>query len=339
MLNWMTRTRRPLLTAAAMIAVVLCSACPQQDQSAAHAPQADAAPQADTAQSRPLYMVTVTPLKLILDPVVATRAQVKVLLPAGASAHTYEPRPSDLQQLSASTALLWVGAGFDGWAAELGAPASIELLKLVPPELQLDMEQNRMDDAAKPAGAQEEGSSKAPAELDPHFFTDPLAVAEMLPALAAELSRLDPAGAEAYQRNADAFGVKLLKIHQELDGMLADCGGKAVILFHPSFGYFLDRYAMNLAGVIEEFPGKEPSPKDLQNIATFARQLGVRALLSETLLPRPPAEAVAEACGLPLYELDPGCGAGRSYRDYRDWLLYNAGIIKAAVLGTPPPEQ
>ncbi|MCC7478277.1 zinc ABC transporter substrate-binding protein [bacterium] len=89
---------------------------------------------------------------------------------------------------------------------------------------------------------------------------------------------------------------------------------------------------MQYAGSIEPFPGKEPTPRDLQKLAEQLKASGARAVFSETLLPAAPAEALAEAISVPVVELDPACGnSGRDYRDYEDWLNYNAGLILDAL--------
>jgi ABC-type Zn2+ transport system substrate-binding protein/surface adhesin len=115
---------------------------------------------------------------------------------------------------------------------------------------------------------------------------------------------------------------------------MAPVKGQPVFLFHPSFNYFLQRYGLVYAGVIEPFPGKEPSPKYLQGIVKRVTQVHARALFTETLLPVAPAGVIAEAAHVPLVELDPGCGnSGRSYSDYADWVRYNARLFLQALDG------
>ncbi len=85
----------------------------------------------------------------------------------------------------------------------------------------------------------------------------------------------------------------------KLRTLLAPVKGQATLLFHPSFGYLFRRYGIELAGVIEEFPGKEPSPKYLQQLTQIIKARHIRAIFTETLLPRQPAQVIAEATGVP----------------------------------------
>jgi hypothetical protein len=45
-----------------------------------------------------------------------------------------------------------------------------------------------------------------------------------------------------------------------------------------------------------------------------------------------PMRAACEAAKLPVFELDPSCGASeRSYQSYREWLMYNADVFLKAL--------
>jgi zinc transport system substrate-binding protein len=157
-------------------------------------------------------------------------------------------------------------------------------------------------------------------------------VKAILPALVAELSRIDPHGAALYQANAAAFSKQLDALDGELATTLSPIKGQATLLFHPSFAYLFKRYGIVLAGVIEKFPGKEPSPKYLQGLIGQIKAQHIRAIFTETLLPKQPAVVIAEGTGVPVLELDPACGdSGHVYTDYRDWLLYNARILRDAL--------
>lgn len=306
---------RALATGGALLATLLLCAggCARTPRGAAAARDG-----ASALGGKPVYLVTVTPLKLILEPVVGTRAEVDTLLPPGASTHTYEPKPSDAVRAGECTALFWVGANYDGWAAVLDAPSKLELLPLLPPELLLSPAEHERGEAA--------------GEADPHFFTDPLTVKALLPVLVKQLTLLDPAGAREYSANANAFARELDKLDRETATLLAPIKGQATLLFHPSFAYIFRRYGIRLAGVIEQFPGKEPSPRYLDELTQLIRSERIRAIFTETLLPRQPAEVIAEATHTPVFELDPSCGASaQAYPDYRTWLLYNARILRDAL--------
>ena len=79
-----------------------------------------------------LLLATIPPLGYILEEVAGDSATVEVLLPAGASPHAFEPRPSDARRAQQAVALVYVSDELDGWAARLDCSRRIALLDLVP---------------------------------------------------------------------------------------------------------------------------------------------------------------------------------------------------------------
>jgi len=273
-----------------------------------------------TAAEAPRFVVTGHPLAAILSELCAGRADVIDLLPAGASPHTYEPVPSDIRRASEAAALFFVSPALDGWAARLPAPRRVEVLALVPREARLpNLEVHDESGPHADAGAS-----------DPHFWTDPALVRAVVPRLAAELKTLDPGGAEVYDRNAARFEEQLRALDERIARQLAPVRGKPVVLFHPSFQYFIRRYGLRLAGVVTPSPGKEPTPRSLQKMVRLVREAGVKAIFSEPQLPRGPAEALAEAAGVRLFLLDP-VGGRPGRQTYTELLEYNAGVLLEAL--------
>lgn len=264
----------------------------------------------DADDAGPQYVTTIHPFAAILAPVVGEAGHVTTLLDPSDSPHTYEPRPSDLRRVTASTALFYGAPHLDGWAADLQAPTRIELVGLLP----ADYQQVFDDDHAH-------------AEIDPHFWTDPLSVRALLPALADTLCRVDADGCSTYRANADSFATALTALNASLDAQLRPVQSARVLLAQPFFRYFVRRYGLELIGIIEPHPGQEPSPRTLQALVERARAAQVRAILVQDQLPARAAQAVAEAADLPLIRLDPlGGSAGR--RTYAELLEYNASLLR-----------
>lgn len=268
------------------------------------------------------YVATINPLRAIVAEVVGDRAEVDVLLKPGASPHTYEPRPSDAVAAESAIALFYAADDIDAWAAKLPAKERVPMFSFVPETRRL-----LYDDAAHVDDGDHDHQAGT---ANGHFWSDPLVVKAILPELARRLGALDPGGAEIYTRNAERFAQELDLLDGELKSMFAGLADRPVFMFHPSWTYFMKRYGLKVAGMVEPVPGKEPSPKFLRSLVDTARAERVCAVFTEPQLPRRPAEVIAEACGLKLYELDPNGGIeGR--RTYRELIEYNAGILRKAL--------
>jgi zinc transport system substrate-binding protein len=257
------------------------------------------------------YVATIHPLAAILRELVPDATRVQELVPPGASPHTFEPRPSDLRGVQSARALFFVSSELDGWAARMPAGRKIAVLDRIPPE-------DRLPSAPDGKGT------------DPHFWTDPLTVKALLPGLLRTLCGLDRPGCAAYATGARRFRATLRSLDAEVATLLAPVRGRAVLLFHPSFQYLLARYGLVMAGSIEPSPGKEPTPKYIEEVVRTVQRLGVRSVFTEPQLPPRPAEVVAEAAHVAVHVLDPNGGvAGRE--TYADLIRYNARVLREAL--------
>ena len=278
---------------------------------------------APNAEEAPTYVATAPPLGMILREVAGNRAEVHILLPPGASPHTYEPKPSEVRTLAQATAFFYGGELLDGWAADLRSADKVAMCDLVPEELRLPL----------PVHGHHHGHDHAhgdEVEEDPHFWTSPRTVRSMLPPLVEALAQRDPAGANEYAANAQRFDAALGELDRELAGTLADVRGEHLLLFHPSFGYLMHDYGLELAAVVEPVPGQEPTPQFFAQLAELTERENLKAVFTEPQLPSAPAQAIARETGLPLFELDPlGGGAGRS--TYAGLLRYNARTLAEAL--------
>lgn len=258
------------------------------------------------------FVASTPPIRAIVAPVAGE--DVGVLVPAGASPHTHEPKPSDARRAARAAVLFYGSEALDGWAASLPANERVALLGLVP------------DSYRRPAyGA--EGT-------DPHFWLDPRAVASLVPVLADTLCRYDAEGCGRYSRNARRFAAALKTVHDSLRTLMAPVAGSPVVLAHSFLQYFAHRYELKVVGVVEELAGSEPSPRDIQRAVDAVRATSARAVFTLPQHSSRAAEAVAEAAGVPVVELDPVGGAD----DLPELLYLNARTIRDALLdGTTPP--
>ena len=80
------------------------------------------------ASEAPVGVVaSVLPVAYVAQELGGERVKVDVLVPPGASPHTFEPVPSDMVKLQRARLFLRVGAGLDGWSDKLRGGVSHEL--------------------------------------------------------------------------------------------------------------------------------------------------------------------------------------------------------------------
>ena len=86
----------------------------------------------------------------------------------------------------------------------------------------------------------------------------------MAAAVAAELSKADPANATAYEANAAAFAASLDAVSADIATELAPVKGKPFIVFHDAYQYFEKRFGLDAAGSISDVSAQAPSAERLK---------------------------------------------------------------------------
>ncbi len=254
---------------------------------------------------------TIFPLADIAARVGGTAVEVMTLLPAGASPHTYEPKPEQVRALQSAQLLIRVGAGVDDWVDRLlgsGGP-------VVTATGGIDL----IDGGGHGRG-------------DPHVWLDPhLVEQQIVPAIETALEKIAPDRRQELAANAAGYQRQLAQLDDQI--MRAAHGWKhpEYVSLHQSWRYFARRYGLRQVGVIEESPGKEPSARAIAELVQRARQAQARIVLVEPQLSRRAAEILAAEFGGVLVTVDPLGGPSLPGRDsYLKLMRFNLEALSHA---------
>ncbi|HEY0949539.1 metal ABC transporter substrate-binding protein [Nocardioides sp.] len=168
-------------------------------------------------------------------------------------------------------------------------------------------------------------------EVDPHFWLDPLLMADLADAVADQLAELDPDHAEDYRGNATELRSDLEGLDTEYADGLARCERSTVVVSHDAFGY-LQRYGLEMAAILGLSPEAEPTPADLARLQDLIREDGVTTVFSESIVSPKAADALAEATGARSAVLDPieGLTDRTSGEDYLSLMQANLTALEEA---------
>lgn len=278
------------------------------------------------------------------------RVTVQEMVPAGGDAHTFAPSPQSVRTLAGSQALFANGAGLESWLHQATASApEVPVVHLA------DTLPLRVAGEASRAPSEETGAAQASAagtqahtaddhtghdhgDFDPHAWWDADLTAGYLDGIAAELSRLDPAGAETYRRNAQAYAAQVREVDEYGKAQFAaiPAGQRRVVTSHDSLNYFAGRYGLETVGAV--IPGlsteREPSAQELAVLAALMRERGVRVVLTENVVNDRLAQALAKETGAvvapPVYT-DALGPAGSPGATYLGALRHNIDTVAAAL--------
>jgi ABC-type Zn uptake system ZnuABC Zn-binding protein ZnuA len=269
--------------------------------------------------------VTIFPLYDLVRNVAGSEVEVVLLVPPGASPHTFEAKPGTVRALTGSAAVFAIGHDLDDWAARLAQDAGVARTIVVDAQISLQAtEHETSGHGSVSAHVPQHGA------VDPHYWLAISNAVRIVHTLAAALGDLDPAAKQAYVERAVAFSKQLQAVDDEIRQMLQSLSKRDIATFHPAFGYFAKAYDLHVIATFEPSPGVEPGPRQVE---AFLRQIEthqLHVLFVEPQLPRQPLEGVARDLGVTLQELDP-LGGVQGRDSYIAMMRFNATQIAAAL--------
>jgi len=254
-------------------------------------------------------MSTVFPLREFAAAVAGNRGETELLLPPGAGVHTWQPRPGDIGRLAACDLLVYIGANLEPWLPGL--------LKALPGGKVRTLEVTAGLSLLEAAADDEHGHGEGPDEqLDPHVWLDFELDAQIVRKIAAELSRIDPAGRLEFAENADRLAARLRELDVKFRDGLAACRGRDIVLAgHGAFGYLARRYGLVQTALYGLSPDAQPRPIDLMKAVQFCRQKGVRTVFFENSVSPALSRTLAREIGGRILVLHAGHNLTREQQD------------------------
>jgi ABC-type Zn uptake system ZnuABC Zn-binding protein ZnuA len=266
------------------------------------------------AAASPRVAATIFPISDIVRQVAGSAADVVLVLPPGASPHTFEPTPATVRALSGASLLFVVGHGLDDWAARLARGGGVP--RLVPVDAGIRL--RRADDG-----------------VDPHYWLSAPNGKRIARTVAAELERLAPDRRPAIQRSLAAYLARLDATDAEIRRLLADLPTRRIATVHDAFGYFAGTYGLEIVTTFEPYPGREPGPRFVVEFQRRIRASGVRVVFTEPQLSVGALAPIARDLGVSLGVLDP-LGGLPGREGYLELLLFDARAVAAAARGRTP---
>jgi zinc transport system substrate-binding protein len=178
--------------------------------------------------------------------------------------------------------------------------------------------------------AEEDHEGHDHGDLDPHFWQDPLRLAQVGDAVADALAGIDPDQADDYRTNAAGLRDDLETLDEEYAAGLATCERDTIVVSHDAFGY-LGKYGLHLAPVAGLSPDAEPTVAGLADLQELITEEGVTTVFSETLASPRFTRALADDLGIRTDVLDPLEGlTSDAHGDYLSLMRDNLGALREA---------
>lgn len=249
-------------------------------------------PCAWASSAKPLVYVSIAPEKFFVDAISGGRVEVRVLVRPGADPHTYEPRPSQMTDMSHASAYLAIG--------ELPFEKRLlpKLFQIAPNCRFFTLDQGV---ALIPATGGKLDLS--PQGMDPHIWLSLRNDRVIVHNVERALASIDPARAAFYQAASTRLVSRIDELDQKLREKFKGCQGLHFLVFHPSLGYFARDYGLVQDAI--EIEGKDPKAAQLAQVIGLAKKRGIRTLFVSPEFSRHAAQTVADEIGGRLVTIDP----------------------------------
>lgn len=267
-------------------------------------------------------VATIFPVYDFARSVAGDRVLVSLLLPPGVESHGYEPTPRDLATLSKAGVFVYAGIGMESWAPRLAAAADNRKLVVVDASSGIPLIAGHHHEEGELEDEGEEDQAG-----DPHIWLDPLLARRMVRNIEAGLTEADPAGAQVYRQNADAYVAQLEQLDADLAAALGQLKSRTIIYGgHFAFGYFAKRYDLGYVSPYAGFsPDAEPTPRRVAELAATLKKTGTDTIFYEELLEPRVATAIASETGAKLRLLHGAHNVGKD--EFQGGITY-LGIMR-----------
>lgn len=250
----------------------------------------------------PLSVFTsILPQKFFVEQIGGDLVKVEVLVGPGMSPHTYEPLPQQMSSLSRARLFFAIGVPFEQVLRQK-LVSICPNLKII--ETDRGIERRVMQAYEESDGhLHSEDCNHSAGTSDPHIWLDPELAMIQGKNIAAALKEALPEHAAVIDARLAEFSTKMRKLVAELTLVLEPVKGETMLVFHPAFGYYADRFGLKQKAI--EIEGKEPAPRQLVNLIRYCKAQNIHIVFVQKQFPVAAAETVARSINGSVIIIDP----------------------------------
>jgi zinc transport system substrate-binding protein len=228
-----------------------------------------------------------------------TSARVTMLLQPGEEVHSFDPTSQDIIRIQNADLFLYVGGENDTWVNGVlsSLDQSVNTFRMM--DYVTLYEEETVDGMQAEADAKDTASENAQ-EWDEHVWTAPVNAIAIVKAMTAELIAIDPANAQTYQANSDAYVAQLEALDQSFRDVV-NTSARKTIVFADRFPvrYFVEEFGLNYYAA---FPGcsaeTEASAATIASLIDHVKSENIPVVFYIEMSNQQMANTVAEATGV-----------------------------------------
>ncbi|MCY4321032.1 MAG: metal ABC transporter substrate-binding protein [Bdellovibrionaceae bacterium] len=269
-----------------------------------------------SSSQKKLFVLTSTKtLQALIQKIAGDLLKIESLIKAKQDPHYLSAKPSYM--LKANKADLLVLNGLDlevGWLPNVikgsrnpkiqkGKPAYLDVSDFIKPLSVVETKVDRFFGDIHPLG-------------NPHFLLDPIKAIKVSKAIADKLSEMDSSNQSLYKKNQEEFEKNIFNKVKEWKQRIEQSKIKKIVSYHSSFEYFLERFNLQLVGLIEEKPGIPPSSKHVLQLVKKMKEEQVVCVLYSSFYQTKWTKKVKDMTKAQVYSVAVEVGALETVKNY-----------------------
>ncbi len=244
-------------------------------------------------------VVSIVPEQTFLKAIGGEKINITLMVQAGDSPHTYEPKPSQMLSVAKADLYLVIDVEFEQvWLPKFQSLNSKMIVADIAEGIKkMAMSYDMHDSHTSHDAHEHEGQ-------DPHIWTSPANVKIITQNIYKVLVKLDKDNEDYYQHNLDTFLKQVEKTDSQIKEILSTLkGSHTFMVFHPSWGYFAKTYGLTQMAV--EVEGKSPKPRELVQLIKEAKKEKVTAIFTQPEFSDASAKILAKELHIPVIKVSP----------------------------------
>jgi zinc transport system substrate-binding protein len=238
--------------------------------------------------------VSILPQKFFIEQLIGDTVPINVMVPPGASPATYAPTNKQVKALHQSVAYFKIGhIGFEhAWEPKL---------KAVNPDMNwFDVSEGIELITGKPI---KHGDHVHAGGIDPHIWTSPTTVTQLVKNTSAVLMELFPDAKNEIQENTHRLLEEITKLDEKYNQLADESPKLTFMIYHPAYTYLARDYGFEQLAI--EHLGKSPSVGRLKASIQQAREHQVKAIFVQKEFDKTNAEVIAREIDAQIIEVNP----------------------------------
>ena len=143
--------------------------------------------------------------------------------------------------------------------------------------------------------------------------------------------RVAPEARETFEKNREAFLARVEDAMVRWRKTLEPFKGAKVVVYHPDYAYFLARFGVAQAGMLEDRPGIPPSPQHLAQLIRQMKDERVKVMLVQPWNDLKLAQRVADEAGAKAVVVPTMVGGVKGADTYIGAIDYNVNALAQAL--------